>query len=596
MAFLKKYVRKYWKPFCLAVAFLTLEAACDLMQPTIMARIVDIGIMEHKMNYVLSMGMIMLMITGLGACAAITRNILSTHVSQRFGKELRSDLFRKIQSLSFENIDGFETATLVTRLTNDVNQVQNFTNGMMRIFVKAPLLCIGSIIMATVLNPQLGLVLTLVVPLIAILMFLSVQLGYPFFRKVQKMLDGINIVMREYLSGVRVVKAFNRFDYETGRFANSNQELAAVSTKAMRVMAVFTPSITLTVNLGIIAVLWLGGIRVSHGQMHVGQVIAFVNYMTQILFSLMMISFVFTMFVRARASTERIAEVMTLPNTIKDFEIPLKSLESQGRVDFEHVYFAYNSAPEAPVLKDINFNCLTGETISIIGSTGTGKSSLVNLIPRFYEVTSGAVKVNGLSVKEFDLQQLREQIAVVPQKTVLFTGTIIDNIRWGKESATVEEVIAAAKVVQAHDFINAFPEKYDTLLGQGGVNLSGGQKQRIAIARALIRRPRILILDDSTSAVDMATEAKIRENMKQYAQGMTCFIITQRIIAAMSADRIIVLDRGEMVGLGTHQELLQNCNIYQDIYRSQIGKEGIINDSKKPARPEAESNRSFFHR
>lgn len=586
MSFLKKYIIKYWKLFGLAITLLTLEAVCDLMQPTIMAKIVDVGVIGHEMNYILSMGAVMLLITCVGACAAISRNVVSNNVSQRFGKELRSDLFKKIQSFSFENIDHFETATLVTRLTNDVNQVQNFTNGMMRIFVKAPLLCIGSITMATLLNPQLSLIFIVVVPLIAVLMFLSLRIGYPFFRKVQKMLDGINTVMREYLSGVRVVKAFNRFDYETERFAKSNHELATISTKAMRVMAVFTPCITLMVNLGIITVLWLGGIRVNHGQMHVGQVIAFVNYMTQILFSLMMISFVFTMFVRARASADRIGEVMTLENTLPDCKSLIEPTCLKGGVDFEHVYFSYNSA--ALVLKDITFSCLPGETIGIIGSTGSGKSSLVNLIPRFYDGLSGVVKVDGFNVKEIDPGKLRERIAVVPQKTVLFTGTIIDNIRWGKEDADIQDVIKTAKVAQAHDFINAFPEKYDTLLGQGGVNLSGGQKQRISIARALIRKPEILILDDSTSAVDMATEAKIRENMKRYAGEMTCFMITQRIVSAMNADRIIVLDHGEIVGFGTHLELMQTCNVYQDIYRSQIGKEGIKDGRKKLARSTTE--------
>ncbi len=583
MSFLKKYIRKYWKLFCLAVAFLTLEAGCDLMQPTIMAKIVDIGVMKRNLHYVLAMGAVMLMVTGVGACAAISRNVVSSNVSQRFGKELRFDLFTKIQGFSFENIDKFETATLVTRLTNDVNQVQNFTNGLMRIFVKAPLLCIGGITMATLLNPRLALIFIVVVPLIGVLMVLNVRIGYPFFRKVQTMLDRINTVLREYLAGVRVVKAFNRFDYETGRFAGANRELAATSTKAMRVMAVFTPGITLVVNLGIIAVLWLGGVRVNRGQMQVGQVIAFVNYMTQILFSLMMISFVFTMFVRARASAERIGEVMALENTVPGSESLIKPSSLKGEVEFEHVYFSYNAAAEAPVLKEITFHCLPGETIGIIGSTGSGKSSLVNLIPRFYDALSGTVKIDGLNVKEINTNNLRDRIAIVPQKTVLFTGTIIANIRWGREDASAKKVIEAAGVAQAHGFINAFPEKYDTLLGQGGVNLSGGQKQRIAIARALVRKPDILILDDSTSAVDLATEAKIRENMKRYAGRMTCFIITQRIVSAMNSDRIIVLDRGTIAGFGTHRELMQSCGVYQDIYRSQIGKEEIEDGSKKLA-------------
>jgi ATP-binding cassette subfamily B multidrug efflux pump len=575
MAFLKKYVRKYWKFFCLGIAFLTLEAVCDLMQPAIMARIIDIGVAGGKMDYVISRGAVMLMIAGLGAAAAVGRNIVSNNVSQRFGTELRSDLFKKIQTFSFDNFNKFETASLVTRLTNDVTQVQNFVNGLMRIFVKAPLICIGSVVMAALLNPRLAVVLIVVTPVIGTLMFLSVRIGYPFFRKVQKMLDGINTVLREYLSGVRVVKAFNRFDYETARFAKANQELAEVSTMATRVMAVFTPAITLAVNLGIIAVLWLGGIYVNNGSMHVGQVIAFVNYMTQILSSLMTISMVFTMFVRFRASTERIGEVMAEENRMPFPDNPVELINAKGRVEFEHVYFSYSGDMDAPVLKDITFTCSPGETIGIIGATGSGKSSLVNLIPRFYDVTAGNVKIDGINVKELDPEKLRRKIAFVPQKTVLFTGKIVDNIKWGKEDADLQEVEQAAMAAQAHNFISAFPEGYNTMVVQGGVNLSGGQKQRVAIARALIRKPEILILDDSTSALDMATEAKIRKNMRKYLNGRTCFVITQRIVSAMGTDRIIVLDDGEMAGIGTHEELMQSCNVYQDIFRSQIGKEGI---------------------
>jgi ATP-binding cassette subfamily B protein len=575
MAFLKKYVKKYWQLFCLGVVCLTLEALCDLMQPTIMAKIVDIGVVGRKMDYVLTMGAIMLMITALGAAAAVSRNIISNNVSQRFGAGLRSDLFKKIQTFSFDNINQFETASLVTRLTNDVTQVQTFVNGMMRVFIKAPLLCIGSIVMATLLNPRLAVILIVVVPIIGILMFSSARIGYPFFRKVQKMLDGINTVMREYLSGVRVVKAFNRFGYETERFAKANQELAAVSTTAMRVMAIFTPIITLTVNIGIIAVLWLGGLQVNNGHMHVGQVIAFVNYMTQILFSLMMISFIFTMYVRAKASAERIGEVMLQQNNMPVMENAVQLTTNMGSVDFEHVYFSYNGAAGDPVLKDITFTCIPGETIGIIGSTGSGKSSLVSLIPRFYDVISGAVSVDGINVKAMNPQKLRDKIAVVPQKTLLFTGTIMENIRWGKADADIQEVERVAMIAQAHEFIGAFPEGYNTQLGQGGVNLSGGQKQRIAIARALVRKPAIIILDDSTSAVDMTTEVKIRAAMKQYARDMTCFIITQRIMSAMGTDRIMVMDNGEITGIGTHEELMHSCNVYRDIYRSQIGKEGM---------------------
>lgn len=577
MSFWGKYIRHYGKLFCAAVACLTLEAACDLLQPAIMARIVDLGVSGRNMEYVVRMGLVMLGITALGAASAVSRNIISNHVSQRFGAELRSDLFRKIQHLSMENLNRFETASLVTRLTNDVTQVQNFVNGMMRIFVKAPLLCIGSIIMASVLNYRLALILIIVVPLVGILIIMSVRTGYPFFKKVQKTLDHVNSVIREYVSGVRVVKAFNRFDYEMDRFDKANRELSGVTTRAMRVMAVFTPSITLTVNIGIAVVLWLGGYQVNAGTggVHVGQVMAFVNYMTQILFALMMISFVFTMFVRARASAERIGEVMKVENSTPFLEQPVQKPDKAEGVRFEHVSFSYTGSSGEPVLYDIDFRCAPGETLGIIGSTGAGKSSLVNLIPRFYDATSGYVRVGDVDVRGLNVYELRDKIAVVPQKSVLFSGTILENIRWGKAEASLQEVERAAKIACAHEFITSFPEGYNTCLGQGGVNLSGGQKQRISIARALVREPEILILDDCTSAVDMATEAEIRSALKKHAAGITCFLITQRITSVMGADRILVLEGGSMAGMGTHETLMETCPVYQEIYRSQIGKEGI---------------------
>lgn len=573
MQFLNKYIKKYWKLFCAAVSCLMVEALCDLMQPTIMSKIVDTGVANKEMDYVLKMGGVMLLVTAVGAAGAIGRNILATNVSQRFGADLRSDLYRKIQNFSFDNIDKFEGASLVTRLTNDVTQVQNFANGLMRIFVKAPLVGIGSVFMAVRLNPGMSLVLIAVIPVIVILISASMRIGYPFFSRVQKSLDGVNGVMREYLSGVRVVKAFNRFDYEVERFGKANEALASVSIKAMRVMASFTPGISLSVNLAIVAILWLGGIRVNAGHMHVGQIIAFINYMTQILFSLMMISNIFMTFVRAKASAERLGEVFEEENTMKISEKPVQALKENGRVDFEHVYFSYAGTSGDPVLKDVTFTCNPGETVGIIGSTGSGKSSLLNLIPRFYDATSGKVKVGGIDVKAMDPKSLREKMAVVPQRAMLFTGTILDNIKWGKDSASETDVKEAAAAAQAHDFITSFPEAYETLLGQGGVNLSGGQKQRISIARALVRKPEILILDDSTSAVDVTTESKIREALREYSRNLTCLIVAQRITSVMGADKIVVLDNGKISGIGTHEELMQNCEIYQDIFRSQIGKE-----------------------
>lgn len=575
MNFSRKYIGKYGKSFCLAVVFLMFEALCDLLQPTIMARIIDEGVARQDMSVVLRLGGLMLLIAGLGAVAASTRNIISSNVSQKFGAELRSDLFRKIQTFSFKNIDQFDRASLVTRLTNDVTQVQNFANGLMRIFVKAPFLCIGSLIMAIRLNPHLAVVLLVVVPIVAVLIALNMKIGFPFFLKVQNALDKVNSVIREYLSGVRVIKAFNRFDYEVNKFNGANEEYKTRSVMAMRVMSVFSPGITLTVNLGIAVVLWLGGLRVDSGQMQAGHIIAFINYMTQILFSLMTISMVFTMFVRAKASAGRIGEVFAQDNKMswKENGSEASPVTVKGRVDFDNVSFSYEGTSGEPVIQNISFVCRPGETIGIIGSTGSGKSSLVNLIPRFYEAVSGRVLVDGEDVRDLDPKKLREKIAVVPQKTVLFTGTVMENLLWGKEDATQEEIERAARMAEAHDFISASPEGYQTRIGQGGVNFSGGQKQRMSIARALVREPEILILDDCTSAVDVATEGRIKEALKKYAKGLTCLIIAQRITSVMDADTIVVLDNGKIAGMGKHDELMNSCRIYQEIFQSQVGKE-----------------------
>lgn len=577
MGYLKKYIKKYWKIFLLAVLFLTGEAMCDLLQPTIMSRIIDVGVKNKDINYVLGKGGTMILVALLGAVAATMRNIIASNVSQRFGAELRLDLFKKVNSLSFDNMNKFEGATLVTRLTNDVTQVQNFFAGMMRIFAKAPILCIGSVVMAVSLNKRMSLILIAVIPIVGFIISMNMKVGYPFFIKVQKALDTLNSVMREYLSGVRVVKAFNRFEYEVGRFHTKNEELSSASVNANRVSAVFSPAVSLTVNLGVIAVLWLGGIGVNSGNMKVGQTIAFINYMTQILFSLNIISNVFNQFIRAKASAERIGSVFNEENTIEVLQSPSSPETSTGSVDFEGVCFAYRGSSGELALKNINLTCESGKTIGIIGSTGSGKSSLANLIPRFYDVTSGTVKVDKVDVRDMDPKALRERIAVVPQKTVLFTGTIKENILWGKEDATDEEVELAAKMAQAYEFIEKTPEGYETKLGQGGVNLSGGQKQRMAIARALIRKPEILILDDCTSAVDVATEARIKESLRKYSKGLTTIMIAQRITSVMDADKIVVLDQGEVVGMGTHEELVRNCQIYREIFYSQIGQEVAAN-------------------
>lgn len=572
MGFLAKYRKKYWKSFSLAVLFLTFEAISDLLMPTIMAKIIDVGVAGRDLNYVLKMGGLMLLITLFGAIAASTRSILASNVSQSFGSELRSDLYKKIQTLTFKNIDRFERASLITRLTNDVTQVQVFANGLMRIFVKSPLLAIGGLIMATRLNLHLSVVLVVVVPIVAIFIILNLRLGFPMFSKVQKALDRVNGVMREYLSGVRVVKAFNRFDVEVDKFDKTNEEFKQQSIAATRLMAVFSPAIMLTVNLGIVAVLWIGGYGVTNGNVQVGHIIAFINYMTQILFSLMMISMVFNMFVRAKTSAVRISEVFSQEDDLTWEEGQSPPVE-KGRIEFNNVSFSYEGTSGEPVLKNINLSISPGETVGIIGSTGSGKSTLVGLIPRFYDVSGGCVKVDGENIHLVDPKRLREKIAFVPQKTILFTGSVEENIKWGKEDASMEEMIKAAEIAGAHDFISTSPEGYQTRIGQGGVNFSGGQKQRLSIARALIKNPEILILDDSTSAVDVTTEARIKEGLKKYAKGLTCLLIAQRITSIIDADKIVVMDHGEIVGIGKHDELLRDCTVYQEIYQSQVGKE-----------------------
>jgi len=543
------------------------------MQPTIMSKIIDVGVANRDIHYVLKMGGLMLLITAFGAVSASTRSVVASTVSQNFGAELRSDLFKKIQTLSFSNIDKFDRASLITRLTNDVNQVQVFVNGLMRIFVKSPLLAIGGLIMASRLNLRLTVVFAVVVPVVALLIILNMRLGFPLFSKVQKALDRVNGVMREYLSGVRVVKAFNRVDVEIEKFTKANNHFKDQSISATRLMSIFSPSIMLTVNLGIVAVLWLGGQGVSSGHIQVGHIIAFTNYMTQILFSLMMISMVFNMFVRARASAGRIGEVFIEEN-LQTWNEEVSELPSEkGSIEFEHVSFSYEGTNGEAVLKNINLTILPGETVGIIGSTGSGKSTLVGLIPRFYDVSSGTIKVDGEDIRGVDPKRLREKIAIVPQKTILFTGSVSENIRWGSEHASTEEVEMSATIAGAHDFISAAPEGYETLIGQGGVNFSGGQKQRISIARALIKKPEILILDDSTSAVDVATEAKIKESLRKYATGLTCLLIAQRITSIIDADKIVVMDDGEIVGVGKHEALLKECKVYQEIFQSQMGKE-----------------------
>jgi len=577
----RPYLRRYALPFLAAVACLAVEAACDLQQPTIMARIIDEGVASRDLAVVLRLGLSMLGVAGVGALGAIGRNVIASLVSFRFAARLRDDLFRRITSFSFDELDRFDTASLITRQTNDVTQVQAFVNGLMRIFAKAPIVAVGSLVMAVLLEPRLSLVLAVVVPIAAALITANLLTGFPRFRRVQEGIDGVNSVAREYLGGIRVVKAFGREDHEVRRFAVANRELTTASTRALRALALFGPVISLPVNLGIVVVLWVGGFGVAGASVQVGRTIAFINYMSQILFALGMISGVLMSFVRAKASWERIGEVLRTPGS-EPYAGPApiavavaRSAPARTRVEFANVSFAYPGSEGRLVLEGVSIACEPGGITAIIGPTGSGKSTLAALVPRFYDATTGTVLVGGVDVRSLDLTELRGRIALVPQKTVLFTGTIAENIRWGREDATVADLEAAARAAAAHEFIAGFPEGYGSVLGQGGVNLSGGQKQRVAIARALIRGPEVLVLDDCTSSVDSLTEARILSAIRATAGGLTCILITQRISAAVAADRVLVLDDGRPAGVGTHADLIRTCDVYRDICAAQLGREAL---------------------
>jgi ATP-binding cassette subfamily B protein len=570
MKFLDKYIKKYWNLFLIPIGCLMVEVYSDLMQPTIMSKIIDVGVANQNQGYILNQGLVMIGIAIIGGLFAMLRNIVATKVSQDFSADLRYDLFRKIQKLSLENIDKFERATLITRLTNDVNNIQQLVYGMMRIFVRAPLLAIGCIFMAIRLDTRLSVVLIGIIPVVSIVIFASLRLGYPCFIKVQKALDKVNGVIRQYLTGVRVVKAFNRFNYEKDRFEEVNESLTSKSVKATRILAFFNPGVTLAVDIGIVVIIILSGIRINNGSLEVGKVIAFIKYMSQLLFALMSITMIFNQLVKAKASIDRLAEVFNEESTILEDQKDNKQ-DNNIKIQFEDVYFSYPGFKGEPVLKNINFTVENGQTIGIIGSTGSGKTTLINLMPRFYDVVSGKLKINNVNVKDYSFKELREKIAIVSQKALLFSGTIEENMKWGREGATLEEIEEACKVSDAYDFVTSFKDGFNTVLGQAGVNLSGGQKQRLSIARALVKKPEILILDDSTSAVDANTEYNIRTALKDYSKNLTTIIIAQRISSVKDADKIIVLDNGEIMSIGKHEELMQDCDIYKDIYKSQIG-------------------------
>jgi len=573
---LSYFLKPYWHWAILAPLTMVLEVIMDLLQPRLLEEVIDQGITHGNMTVVLHNGLWMALfaIIGLGGGAGCT--IFAVWAAQGFGADLRRALFGKVQTLSFGNLDKLETGKLVTRLTNDVNQVQEVVMMLLRVMVRVPLLMVGSVVMGILTSPQLSLLFVFLIPVVLIFLIWIINKSFPMFSQVQQRLDTLNTVLQENLAGVRVVKAFVRAQHEIKRFRGANDNLMDQNITAVRTVAVTMPFMMLVVNSGIVATLWLGGVQVKAGGLQVGQVVAFINYLMQGLMSLMMLSMLTMRISRAEASAQRVQEVLENQPEIQNKPTAHKSFSVQGRVDFENVTFSYNGTDHDPVLKQISFVAEPGQTVAFLGATGSGKSSLINLIPRFYDVTKGRIAIDGTDIRDIDEHALRRKIGVALQESVLFSGTIRDNIRYGRPDASDEAVIAAAKMAQAHDFISRFPEGYDSLVGQRGVNLSGGQKQRIAIARALLTQPDVLILDDSTSAVDVETEGRIQEALVRLRQGRTSFVVAQRISTVLTADKILVLDDGRIVAEGNHAELLTSSPIYREIYESQMDS-GVMN-------------------
>jgi ATP-binding cassette subfamily B multidrug efflux pump len=561
------FLRPYWKEALVAPLLMILEVTMDLAQPRYLERIVDVGIAQMDLGVVMRTGLTMLGVAAVGVIGGVGCAIFAVRASHSAGADIRSALFRKIQSLSFGNLDRLSTGKLVTRLTNDVVQVQEAIMVLLRITIRAPFMLVGSIVMAAATSPRLSLVFVAVIPLLAGVLLTMIRRGQDLFASVQDRLDDVNTVVQENLAGVRVVKAFVRGEHEKKRFTAANEALAMQTSTAMRLMAFIMPSSMLVLNMGIVAVLWLGGVGVSVGANTVGEIMAVSNYLLRTLFSVMMVGTLFVRLARALASANRIDGVFREEPDIPVADRVRRPDKVRGGVRFDHVSFAYNGEL---VLTDIDFTVKPGETVAVLGATGSGKSTLVQLIPRYYEVSAGRVLLDGVDIREMDPQFLRQQVVVSFQNTILFSGSIAENVRYGSKEATDSELIEAVAAAQVEEFVSRFPGRYDTRVGQRGVGLSGGQKQRVAIARALVARPAVLILDDCTSAVDVQTEAKIHESLKS-RQRITTFIVAQRISTILSADRILLLHDGRLEAQGTHPVLMASSSIYREIYESQLG-------------------------
>ncbi|AEY65859.1 ABC transporter ATP-binding protein [Clostridium sp. BNL1100] len=570
-----KYLKPYQKQVILGPAFKLFEAILELTIPLLMAKLIDNGVKANNPSYVYMMGGIMVAIAITGAGSAYICQYYASIASQGFGTSMRNLLFKRIQGYSFNELDKIGTPSLINRITSDVNQLQLAVAMLIRLVVRVPFLCIGGLIMAMTINLKLSVILFITMPLFALVIYFIMSRTIPLYKTVQKKLDTLSVIVRENLSGVRVIRAFAKLDKERERFSKGNREYADMSISVGKVSALLNPATTVIVNLGVAAILWFGGIQVYHGTMTQGEIIAYINYINMILSALIVLANLVVTFTKAAASANRVNEiletqpsVMDRADSVTDVKAAVDVSAGMPLIEFRNVRFTYDGASEY-ALKNISFGIKSGQTVGIIGSTGSGKSTLVNLIARFYDTTDGQILINGTDIRNIKQQDLRQKIGLVPQKSVLFSGTIEENIKWGNELAQEIDIYWAAEIAQATEFIKQKPEGIKAHVTQGGANLSGGQKQRLAIARAVVKRPEILILDDSTSALDYATDAALRRQIKDNLKRLTVIMVTQRVAAIRDADLIVVLDDGEIVGIGRNEELLESCPVYEEIYYSQ---------------------------
>lgn len=578
-----RYLKPYWLFALLCPLAMILEVSMDLLQPTLMSDIVDNGILgdaaaDENLRHVLITGLKMLAFSLIGCFGGIASAAFGTAAAQKMGNDLRKDAFAKVMHMSFQQTDKFTTGSLVTRLTNDITAIQEFVAMSLRMFVRTGMQFIGGIAVILTLNVNFGIVLVISLPVQLIAVAIIMKKASPLFSIVQSRLDKVNSVVQENVSGARVVKAFTREEYEINRFDNANTDLMTTNLKVQKLLATLNPILMIIMNASVIAIIMIGGFQVEAKAMQVGEVMAAVTYITQILMSVMMVGMMFQQVSRSAASMKRVNEVLSTNPVISDGHKSADS-DNSGTVEFRNVGFSYPGSSGKPVLSGIDLKAGKGQMIAILGSTGCGKTSLVNLVPRFYDATEGDVLVDGVNVKDYDVDTLRSKIGVVLQKSELFSGTVAENIRWGCETATDEEVKTAARIAQAEEFIDGFNDGYDTMISEKGASLSGGQKQRMAIARAIIKKPEILIFDDSTSALDLSTEAKLHKALRENLSGVTVIMIAQRIASVMRADKIAVLENGSICAFGTHKELMESSSVYRDIYYSQMkqGEEEAVN-------------------